>query len=155
MPRRRSFGGSHRWLHTRFVTGQPFEPREGGVKVVFDVPEDVVADAVRKISAAGFSVDRYYRPEREHLPGGATAGWVRLGAERPMHEFTDAEQQRIVAAFDLKYEESPFTCCRMGTDVWTAGGRGASSGDLEPRRPEPRSDGSRLDAGETSTPTGL
>jgi hypothetical protein len=145
-----------RWLHTRFVTGQPFEPREGGVKVVFDVPEDAVANAVRMISAAGFSVDRNYRPEREHLPGGAAVGWVRLGAERPMHEFTEAEQQLIVAAFDSKYEESPFTCRRMGTDVWTAGGsRDGSSGEREPRRPGPKRDGSRLQIGETSIPTGL
>jgi hypothetical protein len=101
--------------------GQPFEPREGGVKIVFDVPEDVVADAVRTISAAAFAVDRYYRPERDHLPGGAAAGWVRLGAERPMHDFSEAEQQLIVAAFDAVFDESPFTCRRMGTDVWTAG----------------------------------
>jgi hypothetical protein len=120
MPLRRSFR-AHRWLHNRFMIGQPFVPREGGVEVVFDVPEDVVADAVLKISAAGFSVDRYLRPEREHLPGGAATGWVRLGAERPMHEFTEAEQQIIVEAFDLAYDESPFTCRRIGIDVWTAG----------------------------------
>jgi hypothetical protein len=91
LPLRRPFR-AHRWLHNRFMIGQPFVPREGGVKVVFDVQEDVVADAV--LSAAGFSVDRYLRPERAHLPGGAATGWVRLGAE-PMHEFTEAEQQII------------------------------------------------------------
>jgi hypothetical protein len=74
LPLRRPFR-AHRWLHNRFMIGQPFVPREGGVKVVFDVQEDVVA-------------------EREHLPGGAATGWVRLGAE-PMHEFTEAEQQII------------------------------------------------------------
>jgi hypothetical protein len=123
------------------MSGQPFEPREGGVKVVFDVPADVIAEAVLTISAAGFSVSRYLRPEREHLPGGAATGWVRLGAERPMHEFTEAEQQLIVAAFESAYEESPFTCHRMGTDVWTAGGPGdGPAGNREPRTPRPKSD---------------
>lgn len=122
------------------MTGQAFEPREGGVKVVFDVPEDAVADAVRKISAAGFSVDRYYSAEREHRPGAAAVGWVRLGAELPMREFTETEQQRIVAAFDSTYEESPFPCRRMGTDAWTAGGGGERfSRDRQQRRPGPES----------------
>lgn len=71
-----------------------FDPREGGVKVVFDVPEDVVDDAVREITAAGFAVGRYYSGEAEHRVGGSAPGWIRLGAERPMLEFTDAEQMR-------------------------------------------------------------
>jgi hypothetical protein len=104
------------------MTGQPFKPREGGVTIVFDVPADDVADAIRTIGAADFLVSRYYLPEREPGPGGAGAGWVRLGAVRSTREFTDAEQQLIVAAFDAVYRESPFRCRRMGTDVWTAGG---------------------------------
>jgi hypothetical protein len=35
------------------MTVPAFDPREGGVKVVFDVLEDVVDDAVREITAAG------------------------------------------------------------------------------------------------------
>ncbi len=124
------------------MTTPQFEPREGGVKIVFDVPEHDVADAVRKVSAAAFSVDRYYRPETAHLPGGAEAGWVRLGAEQATREFTNAEQELIVAAFDAVYQASPFTCRRMGTEVWTAGG-GGSAGDREPRSPVPKNDGNR------------
>ncbi len=107
------------------MTVQAFDPREGGVKVVFDVPEDAVDDAVRQITAAGFAVSRYYTSETEHRVGGSEPGWVRLGAERPMFEFTEVEQHRVVAAFDAFVQESAMTCRRMGTDVWTAGGREA------------------------------
>ena len=114
--------------------------REGGVKVVFDVPEDVVDDVVREITGAGFAVARYYSGEAEHRVGGSEPGWIRLGAERPMLEFTGAEQDRIVAAFDAALQESAITCRRMGTDAWTAGGDGGSAGDREPRRPAPVTD---------------
>jgi hypothetical protein len=117
-----------------------FDPREGGVKVVFDVPVDVVDDVVRAITAAGFSVGRYYSRDTERRVGGSEPGWVRLGAERPMLEFTEAEQDRIVAAFDAALQESAITCRRMGTDAWTAGGDGGSAGDREPRRPAPATD---------------
>jgi hypothetical protein len=120
------------------MTVPAFEPREGGVKVVFDVPEDVVDDAVRQIAAAEFAVGRYYSSEAEHRIGGAEPGWVRLGAERPMVEFTEAEQHRIVAAFDAVLQESALPCRRMGTDAWTAGSRDTDlAGDDEPRRPAP------------------
>ena len=119
------------------VTVPAFDSREGGVKVVFDVPEDVVDDVVREISAAGFAVGRYYSAEVEHRIGGSAPGWIRLGAERPMLEFTEAEQGRVVAAFDAVLQESAITCRRMGTDVWTAGGAGGSAGDPEPRRLHP------------------
>jgi hypothetical protein len=105
-----------------------FDPREGGVKIVFDVPEDLVDDAVRDIAAAGFAVGRYYTRETDHRSGGSEPGWTRLGAERPMHEFTDAEQTRIVAAFDAALQAAPIPCRRMGTDAWTAGdGDGGSA----------------------------
>jgi hypothetical protein len=133
-----------------FMAAPSFEPHEGGVKIVFDVPEHVVGEAVRKVSAVAFSVERYYRPERAHLPGAPEAGWVRLGAERPMREFTDVEQELIVAAFDAVSLASPFTCRRMGTEVWTAGGGGGSAGDREPRSPLPKNDGNPATVDETS-----
>jgi len=123
------------------MTVPAFDPREGGVKVVFDVPEDVVDDVVRQIAAAGFAVGRYYSRETEHRIGGSEAGWIRLGAERPMVEFTEAEQHRIVVAFDAVLQESAIPCRRMGTDAWTAGGRDTGlAGDREPRRPAPITD---------------
>ncbi len=61
------------------MTVPAFDPREGGVKVVFDVPEDVVDDVVREIDAAGFAVGRYYSAEAEHRIGGSEPGWIRLG----------------------------------------------------------------------------
>jgi hypothetical protein len=115
------------------MTVPAFDPREGGVKVVFDVPRDVVDGVVREIAAAGFAVGRYYSGEAEHRIGGSEPGWIRLGAERPMLEFTEAEQHRFVAAFDAALQESAMTCRRMGTDAWTAGGDGGSAGDREPR----------------------
>jgi hypothetical protein len=37
------------------VMGDPaFEPREGGVTIVFDVPQDLVDVAIVHVSAAGF-----------------------------------------------------------------------------------------------------
>jgi len=77
-----------------------FEPREGGVKIVFDVWEADVAEVTRTVTATGFDVRRYYDPDIEHDRGGSAPDWIRLGAERPMREFTHAEEERIVAAFD-------------------------------------------------------
>jgi len=58
-----------------------------------------------------------------------------------MLEFTEAEQDRIVAAFDAAWQESAITCRRMGTDTWAAGdGDGGWAGDREPRRPAPITD---------------
>jgi N-acetyltransferase len=115
------------------MTVPAFDTREGGVKVVFDVPEDVADDVVRQIAAAGFIVGRYYSSETEHRIGGSEPGWTRLGAERPMVEFTEAEQHRVVAAFDVVLQESAIRCRRIGTDVWTAGGRDTGlAGDREP-----------------------
>lgn len=123
------------------MTVPAFDPREGGVKVVFDVPEDGVDDVVREIAAAGFAVGRYYSSEIEHRIGGSEPGWIRLGAERPMVEFTEAEQHRIVATFDAVLQASAMPCRRMGIDAWTAGGRNTGwAGDREPRRPAPNTD---------------
>lgn len=120
-------------------------PREGGVKIVFDVADADVADVRRTIAAAGFAVGSYYPPDREHRVGGSPAGWVRLGAERPMRKFTATEQQSIVADFATAQHATGLSCIRVGTDVWTAGGGTDSVGDREPRRPVPRT-GSGLPA---------
>jgi hypothetical protein len=52
-----------------------------------------------------------------------------------MHEFTDAEVDAIVAAFDLLEHRAGFACRRVGTDSWTAAD---GPGDREPRRPLPK-----------------
>ena len=123
------------------MTVPAFDRREGGVKVVFDVPEDVVNDVIREITEAGFAVARYYSREPGRRIGGSEPGWVRLGAERPMLEFTEVEQHRIVAAFDAALQELAITSQRLGTDAWTAAGPDAgSAGDREPRRPAPIAD---------------
>lgn len=130
---------ARRWLavHHRIVAKALFKPREGGVKIVFDLPEAATDDAVRSIAVAGFEVRRYYAPEDEHRRGGSSPGRIRLGAERAMTEFTDAEQDAIVAEFDLACAASAIDCDRQGIDVWTAGGGDGSAGVREPRRPLP------------------
>jgi hypothetical protein len=115
------------------------EPREGGVKIVFDVPERVLHEASTRVAAAGFDVQRCYRPDDEHRPGGSRHGFVRLGAERAMAEFNDAEQRRIIADFDAVQRDAGFPCERVGVDRWTAGGDDPA-GEREPRRPLPKSD---------------
>jgi dienelactone hydrolase len=123
------------------MTVPAFDPREGGVKVVFDVPEDAVDDVAQRIAAAGFTVGRYYASETENRIGGSDPGWIRLGAERPMVEFNEAEQHRIVAAFDAVLQELAIPTRRIGTDAWTAGGRDTGlAGDRAPRRPAPITD---------------
>jgi hypothetical protein len=115
-----------------------FVPREGGVKIVFDVPEDAVDGVVAEIAAAGFVVGRYYTRETEHRSGGSEPGWIRLGAAQPMRDFTEAEQHRIVAAFDAASQALAIPCRRMGTDGWTAGGGDdGATDDREPHRRAP------------------
>lgn len=114
-----------------------FSPLQGGVKIVFDVPAAAVEQASRTVAAAGFDVGRYYEPGHEPGLGGAAAGFVRLGAERSMHEFTSAEQAQIVAAFDAGQLAAGFDCVRIGVDVWTAGNHDGPAGVREPRRPRP------------------
>jgi hypothetical protein len=101
-----------------------FDPREGGVKIVFDVPEQDADDVAVRVAAAGSDVHRYYQPDDEHLQGASTPGYIRLGAERAMTEFSDAEVAAIVADFDVSQAQAGFTCLRIGTDSWTAGGNG-------------------------------
>jgi hypothetical protein len=113
-----------------------FEPGEGGVKIVFDVPEPNAHDIALQVSAAGFTVHRYYSPDDEHRRGRPRSGYVRLGAERRMRTFTDAEIDMIVADFDRLQAQAGFACRRVGTDSWTAGS-GGTSGDREPRTPPP------------------
>lgn len=120
-----------------------FEPREGGVKIVFDVMESVADDVAQTVRGAGFDVRRYYQPEDEHGPGGSAPGYQRLGAERPMRTFTEAEQATIVAAFDDTQAQTGFTCSRVGVDVWTAGDHAGPAGVHEPRRPKPVADNGR------------
>ena len=76
------------------------DPTDGGVKIVFDVPEPAVHDVAWQVAAAGFAVHRYYRLDSEHRPGGSPEGYVRLGAERPVRRYTDADIDAIVAEFD-------------------------------------------------------
>lgn len=114
---------------------QASESREGGIKVVFDVPEADADDVSGVVAAAGFSVRRYYGDEEQHGAGTAAPGWIRLGAEQPMTRFTKAEQESIVATFDAVQRESGFTCSRCGTDVWTAGHDTAAAGVRAARRP--------------------
>jgi hypothetical protein len=103
------------------VSMPEFIPEEGGVTVIFDVREAEVDQIRGMVSQAGFAVRRYYRASEEHRLGGSPYGWIRLGAERPMREFTDAEQANIVAAFDALQHSAGFTCERLGVDIWTAG----------------------------------
>lgn len=119
-----------------------FPTREGGVKIVFDVPESHVGEATRFVAASGFEVRRYYEAGPEHGPGRAPAGWIRLGAERALHEFTEAEQSRIVMEFDAVRDAARtagIACLQLGVDTWTAGGGGAGVREL--RRPRPRASG--------------
>ena len=113
-----------------------FEPREGGVKIVFDVVEADVDEVVRTAHDAGFDVRHYY-PSDKPRRGGSAPGFVRLGAERAMHEFTEAEQAHIVAAFDAAQKAADFASTRVGTEVWTAGKRSGPAGVRKPRRPRP------------------
>ena len=108
------------------------------MKIVFDVLESEVGDVAALVAAADFAVHRYFHPEDEHRPGGSAAGYVRLGAERPMRRFTDAEVDAIVAEFDQLQARTAFACVCVGTDSWTAGG-GRPGGDREPRVPLPKS----------------
>jgi hypothetical protein len=109
--------------HDVDMTMPDFTPRQGGVKIVFDVPEHAVEQIVHTVGEAGFDVRRYYadRPELDRRPGGSAPGYVRMGAERRCQNFTDAEQAVIVAAFDAVQARAGFACTRTGVDVWTAG----------------------------------
>lgn len=52
---------------------------EGGVKIVFDVPDDQVDQIVEIVGAGSFAVRRYYDAEDWDCPGvrqGALRGWV-------------------------------------------------------------------------------
>lgn len=108
---------------------------EGGVKIVFDVRKSDVDTVARQAAAAGFAVRRYYPSGDEHRPGASPEGYIRLGAERVMREFTDAEIGAIVAAFDAAAAQAGFACERVGIDSWTAGD---DAGDREPRTSLPK-----------------
>lgn len=98
------------------------EPREGGVKVVLDVPDGTVEHVLAHLSDAGFAAQRYYRdPVPAPGSGGAPAGWTRLGAEKPWLTFTPAEQDRIVADFEEQRTAHRFECHVIGHEFWTAG----------------------------------
>ena len=94
-----------------------FAPRESGVSIVFDVPAAEVRAVGGRVAAAGFEVQEYYRGPQIQRPGGAAPGMVRLRAQRPLADFSGAEQDRAVADFDALGVD----CERVGTDVWTAG----------------------------------
>jgi hypothetical protein len=123
------------------VMGQPeANPREGGVKIVFDVRQEVVDVAIAQVSAAGFEVRRYYPAGDEPRRGGSGAGYVRLGAERPMIRFAESEQAEIISAFEAVREARALSCTVIGVDIWTAGGSAGLAGVREPRRPLPTAD---------------
>lgn len=126
-----------RWGNDEAMSASGTGPREGGVKVVLDVAEADVEAATHLIADAGFDVRRYYSPDSEHVVGGSSPGWIRLGAEQPMREFTPAEQDHIVAIFDHVGASSGLLCARRGTDSWTAADGPGWSGVREPRRPIP------------------
>lgn len=89
-------------------------PGEGGVKIVFDVPDDQVDQIVEIVGAGSFAVRRYYDAEDWHRPGGAARGFTRLGAERPRHSFSRSEEAAVLAAFEalqVKYQ-LPLHHCR-------------------------------------------
>lgn len=112
-----------------------FDPRAGGVKIVFDVLEADVDDVAMRVAAAGFDARRYY-PDDEQRQGGPGPGYIRLGAERAMTAFTETEIGTIIAEFDATQAQTGFACLRIGTDTWTAGGD-SPAGDREPREPLP------------------
>jgi hypothetical protein len=104
-----------------FMANHGFHPREGGVKVVFDVPEGTAAMVLPLVTAAGFTVRAYYSDGERHGAGRAEPGWIRLGAEMPRTAFTNEEEEAIVAAFDRVHGSSGFVCRRCGTDSWEGG----------------------------------
>jgi hypothetical protein len=115
--------------------------REGGIKFVVDVPEADLHRALEQFSAAGFRAEDYYLfdqgdPQRQHGPGRAESGWVRLGAERPLRHFTSAEAAECESAFESCLVEGDLAVRRVGTDSWTAG-TDPPDGVREPRRPRP------------------
>ena len=114
-----------------------FEPREGGVKIVFDVPHDLAEIVVAQVSEAGFEVRRYYRPGKEPRVGGSAEGYVRLGAERATSLFTESEQAEIVTAFDVVCAERALPCTVIGVDSWTGGDSDGPAGVRQPRQPLP------------------
>jgi hypothetical protein len=111
-------GFAYRREHDVPMEAMAWQVREGGVKVVFDVPEADVDDVIGLVAAGGFAVERYYRDEPQHGEGRAPARWIRLGAELRMTTFTEAEQEGIVSRFDALHRESGFTCGRQGTERW-------------------------------------
>ena len=114
-----------------------FGPREGGVKIVFDVRQDLVEVVTDEVSDAGFEVRRYYGPGDEPRIGGSASGYVRLGAERATFLFTASEQAEIVTAFEAVSAAWALSCAVVGVDTWTAGGSDGLTGVREPRRPLP------------------
>ena len=114
-----------------------FEPREGGVKIVFDVPQELVDVAIVHVSTADFEVRRYYPSGDEPRIGGSPVGYVRLGAERALSFLTEPEQAQIVTAFEAVSAARALSCTVIGVDTWTAGGSDGLTGVREPRRPLP------------------
>ena len=116
-----------------------FRPRQGGVKVVVDVPNSEVERALAVIAADGFEARRYYPAGSKPRTGGPVAGWTRLGAERPRRSFTATEQAAVLAAFEGVLAAHRLRATVVGVDAWSSGG-GADgpAGVREPRRPGPR-----------------
>lgn len=103
------------------MSGPSFHPREGGWKVVFDVPNRAWETVKLAFDGVGFTLERYYKVGFEPDHGGAARGWVRLGAEQPMQNFDVAEQERVSAEFDAVHRAAGFSCKRVADESWTAG----------------------------------
>ena len=119
------------------MAGSISSRRKGGVKVVFDVVEHLVAQTTVRVTAAGFDVHPYYPEGRLPRRGGPGAGLVRLGAERATRTFTESEQAEIVTAFEAVRATHALACTVVGVDAWEAGGPDGSAGVRAARSPVP------------------
>jgi hypothetical protein len=94
--------------------------REGGVKIVFDVPDDRVAQTIQIFGDSGFEVRRYYAVDVPSHLGGAGNGYTRLGAERPRASFTTKEQDAVLAEFETVRARHQLSATIVGVDTWEA-----------------------------------
>lgn len=81
-------------------------------RFVLDVTADDLELATAHLTSAGFTVTDYYEGKRSHR-GGAQPGWVRLGAERSLRLFTEAERAQIEHDFSAAMDRATHR-----TDEW-------------------------------------
>lgn len=102
------------------VVGPELSDREGGIKIVFDVPDHLRDVASAVVAASGFVVRSYYSwPPSQ---GGLPPGHARLGAERKRDLFTEQERDAVVAAFEAVVRENKIEIevVIVGVDTWEA-----------------------------------